>query len=118
MRGCLPQARLKGFAVQSPIKGKVFPFSVNMPEPRESFADDGQLARRFYLAGGRGSAVSAASPALNALYAEKFSLDEQITALKRRKAQMAADAYDDELEKLLLALARKSREIRQLERGS
>lgn len=81
-------------------------------------ADDGQLARRFYLAGGRGSAVSAASPALNALYAEKFSLDEQIGALKRRKAEMTADAYDDELEKLLLALARKSREIRELERGS
>jgi hypothetical protein len=31
---------------------------------------------------------------------------------------MTSDAYDNELEAILLQIARKSREIRQLERGS
>ena len=31
---------------------------------------------------------------------------------------MSADAYDNELERLLLALASKSKEIRDLEKGS
>lgn len=80
-------------------------------------ADEGQLAGRFFLTGG--SAGNAAStPRLNALYTERNALDEQLQSLKRRKSAMSADAYDAELERLLLSLALKSREIRQLERGS
>ena len=45
-------------------------------------------------------------------------LDDQIQALKKKKTTMTADAYDTELERLLLSLALKAREIRQLERGS
>jgi hypothetical protein len=52
------------------------------------------------------------------LYQERSALDEQIQDLKRRKSSMSADAYDNELEKLLLALANKSKEIRDLEKGS
>jgi hypothetical protein len=78
-------------------------------------SDDGQLARRFFLTGGATRVSSNAR--LNALYAERFALEEQIQALKKKKASMTADAYDAELERLLLALAEQSREIRQLERG-
>jgi hypothetical protein len=80
-------------------------------------ADGGELARRFFLTTGA-STKTGASSRLNALYRERFALDEQIQALKNRKATMTADAYDAELERLLLALAEKAREIKELERGS
>ena len=79
-------------------------------------ADAGQLAARFFLTGGGGGA--GASGRLAALYSERTTLDDRIQALKRKKASMSADAYDSELETILLELARKSREIRSLERGS
>ena len=82
-------------------------------------ADQGQLASRFFFASaGPAAAGSGTSPRLASLYAERTTLDEQIQDLKRRKPTMAADAYDTALERLLLSLALKSREIRQLERGS
>jgi len=83
-------------------------------------ADDGQLSRRFFLAtaGNGGARVAGASGKLNALYAERDTLDQQIEKLKTRKTSMTQDAYDQELERLLVALAEKTREIRQLERGS
>lgn len=83
-------------------------------------ADAGQLASRFFLSGG-GVAASggvAATGRLATLYGERTALDERIQALKRRKSSMTMDAYDNELETILLELARKSREIRTLERGS
>lgn len=79
-------------------------------------ADAGQLASRFFLTGGNGGAV--ASGRLASLYNERTALDERIQSLKNRKSSMTADAYDAELEVILLELARKSREIRTLERGS
>ena len=79
-------------------------------------ADQGSLAARFFLASD--AAATSDNPRLNTLYTERSTLDTQIQDLKRKKASMSADAYDTELENLLLSLARKSREIRQLERGS
>ncbi|HYC50074.1 MAG TPA: hypothetical protein VEB19_03095 [Gemmatimonadaceae bacterium] len=80
-------------------------------------ADEGMLAGRFFLSSG----ASGAGPAggrLATLYQERNVLDEQIQELKQRKSAMSADAYDAELERLLVALANKSKEIRDLERGS
>jgi hypothetical protein len=80
-------------------------------------ADEGQLARRFFLAAG--TATRAAPDArVAALYAERQSLDEQLQALKQRKRSMSQDAYERDLERVLLAIALKGREIRQAERGS
>ena len=87
-----------------------------LPTEASQIADAGQLAGRFFLSGGGSGA--AASGRLAALYGERTALDERIQALKRRKSGMTADAYDAELETILLELARKSREIRTLERGS
>jgi hypothetical protein len=50
-------------------------------------------------------------PALVALYGEKGGLEERIEELKQQKDGMAAELYLQELERLLLELARKSREI-------
>ena len=79
-------------------------------------ADAGQLAGRFFLTSGGGGAV--ASGRLATLYGERTALDDRIQALKKRKSAMSADSYDNELEGILLELARKAREIRALERGS
>lgn len=80
-------------------------------------ADEGQLAGRFFLAPGV-TVKAAGNTRLAALLAERAALDDSLQALRRRKESMSADAYDRELERLLLALAAKSEEIRKLERGS
>ena len=80
-------------------------------------ADQGMLAGRFFLSSGAAGA-GPASGRLADLYRERNALDEQIQALKARKGSMASAAYEAELEKLLIALAQKSREIRDLEKGA
>ena len=80
-------------------------------------ADRGQLAGRFFLSNGAAGAGPAGGK-LATLYGERNALDEQIQALRAKKATMAATAYEAELERLLVALAEKAREIRQLEKGS
>jgi hypothetical protein len=79
-------------------------------------ADESRLAGRFFLTAGAMNA--AATGRLAALYQERSVLDDQFQALKGKKASMTAEAFDNELEVILLQIARKSREIRQLERGS
>ena len=79
-------------------------------------ADESRLANRFFLTAG--AANAAATGRLATLYQERSVLDDQIEALKAKKSSMTSDAYDNELETILLQLARKSSEIRQLERGS
>jgi hypothetical protein len=93
------------------------------PDPRVVPGQgDGALARRMFLGGATyasgGSAASKTAPSdprVAGLYKERFALEEQIEALKRRKTTLGADVYDDALEKLLVGLALKSREIRQVE---
>jgi hypothetical protein len=80
-------------------------------------ADESGVARLFFLAPGARQREGA-NARLNALYAERFALDEQIQALKKRKDSMAVEAYETELERLVLLLAQKAREIRELEKGS
>jgi hypothetical protein len=75
---------------------------------------DGMLARRFFVDGGA-ARLASNDPRLGALYTERFAIEEQLETLRARKASMVADAYDVELEKVLVALARKSREIRLIE---
>ena len=75
---------------------------------------DGVLARRFFLDAGAAS-LAGNDPRLGPLYAERFAIEERLDALRAGKASMGAEAYDDELEKVLVALARKAREIRLIE---
>jgi hypothetical protein len=80
-------------------------------------AGDGVRARRVFLAPDPARAARAATddPALLALYAERDSLEMAVTGLRARKNSMEAAAYEAELERMLLALARTNREIRERE---
>jgi hypothetical protein len=75
----------------------------------------GALARRFFLDGAFVSRAGANDPQLAALYKEKFAIEDQIEQLRKRKASMTSDAYDDALENLFVQLARKAKSIREIE---
>lgn len=59
-----------------------------------------------------GGAAASTNPKVVALVAERAALESQVATLRGRKASMQAAAYDDALEKLLVAIAEKSVEIR------
>ena len=80
---------------------------------------DGKLADAMFLESPRARAVvfaSVADPALRALLEQRQALEDQINALKGRKASMDAAAYEQELEKLVTDLALKTRAIQQLDK--
>ena len=78
---------------------------------------DGLLARTFYVGGSATEAAAQAAagddPALQKLLQERARLEEQIAALRTRKDEMEAAAYELELEGLLVELALASRSIRE-----
>ncbi|HKW08735.1 MAG TPA: hypothetical protein VJO33_00060 [Gemmatimonadaceae bacterium] len=77
---------------------------------------DGALARRLFLGGSVYASMAGANdPRLAALYKERFTLEGRIEELKKRKATLSADAYDDALEDLLVELATKAKAIRAIE---
>ena len=69
---------------------------------------DSMLAARTVYA----AAVSSGDPRVVALVAERKALEEELEKLRARKAGMPAAEYDLELERLLVAIAEKSAEIR------
>ena len=80
---------------------------------------DGKLADTMFLESPRARAAvfaSVAEPALRALLEQRQTLEDQINALKARKAGMDAAAYEQELEKLVTDLALKTRAIQQIDR--
>ncbi len=80
---------------------------------------DGALARMVFLTsigGVRGD--EAATPELRALHEEKAAIEARIAELRRVKAQMSQERYENELEELLVELALKNREIREAGGGS
>jgi hypothetical protein len=79
---------------------------------------DGALSRTVFLSGPgeRAGPPPDADPALRALYEERRALEAQIAALKASRDGMPPAHYQQELERLLLELARKSREIREKEK--
>ena len=84
-------------------------------EPGDS---DGALAARLTLAPATATAtVAAETPELERLRAERARLETALAALRARKDSMEAAAYERELERLLLEVARTGRAIRELEGG-
>ena len=75
---------------------------------------EGLLARRFFL-DSPGTRAGVSDARLGALYKEKFTVEDQIDQLRIKKSTMSADAYDDALEPLFVQLARKAKEIRDIE---
>ena len=74
---------------------------------------DGASARRFVFGARTGTAVAAGSGGDPTLVKRKEQLEAQVDALRRRKESMAADAYERELERLLLDLARVNQSLRE-----
>ena len=69
---------------------------------------DSTLAMRVAF----GGAGATSNPRVAALVAERQELEADVAALRGKKASMSADAYDKELERLLLAIAEKTQAIR------
>jgi hypothetical protein len=72
----------------------------------------GNGAEAFVL---RSARTNAADPAVQRLVAERTAIEQRIAAHKTKKAGMAVDQYEAELEKLLLQLATVERQIRAAE---
>src|SRR5690606_35142177 len=72
-------------------------------------SSDGAFSAAFYLGAGRAVAAGApppdASPQLQALYATKTKLEQQIAELRAKKAGMSESEYQKQLEALLVELA-------------
>jgi hypothetical protein len=81
------------------------------PNPRVG-EGDGLAARTFYLAGRIAAGVAARDPRLAALLQEKADIEAAIETLRRAKATMDSTAYETQLEKLLVDLALKTKQIR------
>jgi hypothetical protein len=85
---------------------------------------EGWLARGFWLGSAEGAAVasgevpdSITDPVLLRLYEERAGLERRIAELRALRGQMEESRYERELEELLVAMALKSREIREREGG-
>jgi hypothetical protein len=79
---------------------------------------DAHLAAALFLGIGRAEgvlAVDLSDPAIKALSDEKDALDQQIAALRQKKATMDEAQYEAQLEKLLTDLALKTKAIRDLQ---
>ncbi|MDA1080706.1 MAG: hypothetical protein O2973_03360 [Gemmatimonadetes bacterium] len=73
----------------------------------------GMLARRYFFDARAAAAVG--DVRLSALYREKFAIEEEVEGLRTKKQAMDKAAYEADLERVLVALSLKSREIRQAE---
>jgi hypothetical protein len=72
---------------------------------------EGAGAERFVIARFGAAAVASSDPAVNALYAQRTNLENELNAVKGRKQDLPADAYYDELETVLVKLATLQRQI-------
>ena len=75
-------------------------------------AGDGVVARRFIVGARTGNAVAVGNGADRALVMRKEQLEAQVDSLRRRKETMTAEAYERELERLLVDLARVNQTLR------
>ena len=74
--------------------------------------DDGQLAASLYFGAGVVRPPAADNPALGPLVARRDALEAEVAALRERKDMLPEAEYARELERLLVELARVSRELR------
>ncbi len=106
---------LEAFAFAEIETKRLYENDSRMLTEHAQMADASGVARQFFLT--PGAMRSTAGSRLTALYSDRFALDSQIQVLRKKKATMSDDAYLAELERLLVPLAQKAREIRQLETG-
>ncbi len=79
---------------------------------------EGQLASAVFLGGGQGRSalvVDTSDPEMKALADQRDAIDRDVAALRTKKSTMDQATYDADMEKLLTALALKTKEIRDLQ---
>jgi hypothetical protein len=81
-------------------------------EPLNAGTDDGGLARRTYLDQPAASAATGAATPGSTPIERRTRLEAALEALKARKTTMPAEEYQAQLEKILVELARISRQLR------
>lgn len=84
------------------------------PDPTPD-GEEGKAAALLSLGSEAATDPLPADPKLRALYEERRELERRVDALKLMKGAMPPDRYASELERLLLELAEKTRQIRELE---
>ncbi len=79
---------------------------------------DGSLARTVFLSAGagRGSPGDDGDPALRALVAQRDAAEAKVAALTAAKSEIEPERYAQDLERLLIELARVSRALRERQR--
>ncbi|MEO5798383.1 MAG: C13 family peptidase [Gemmatimonadales bacterium] len=82
-------------------------------DPAAATTGDGAFARQVSFGPPRGSS----DPRVAALAAERQRIENDVAALRGRKSSTDSLSYERELERLLLLLAEKTRELRALERS-
>jgi hypothetical protein len=87
--------------------GKVYTSS-NRMQTEHALVSDSLLAARVAF----GKTAASANPRITALIAERQALESEVASLRSKKASMNVEAYEAELERLLLALAEKTQAIR------
>ena len=88
------------------------------PDPVGADSADGMVARTMFFSNGVGRRADMAfpdDPELQALYQERAALEARVDELRRIRGGTDPEQYERELETLLVELALKSREIRELE---
>jgi hypothetical protein len=81
------------------------------PDPR-AVDGDGMVARTFFITGRVAAGAAAKDPRIAALLQEKADIETAIELLRRAKATMDSTAYENQLEKLLVDLALKTKAIK------
>jgi len=86
------------------------------PDPLVS-STDGALARTMFITAGAGTAIAGLpdDPELRALYEERLAIQEQIEGLQATRGGTDEARYQAQMETLLVEMALKSREIREME---
>lgn len=82
-------------------------------DPAATEGAGGVLARQVAF----GGQPISTTPRVVALMAERRELEAQVTALRGRRATMSEEAYERELERLLVLIAEKTQAIRAIEEG-
>lgn len=79
---------------------------------------DGALARTLFMESAAGSSDAGAitDPALKVLHEERRAIEDRIAALRAAREQTDPARYAEDMEKLLIELAKKTREIREREK--
>jgi len=81
-------------------------------------SEDGATAAQIFLEPATSRVADvAADPELAALYETRRDLEGAVAALRARRSQMSEEEYEQELERILLDLARTNRQIREREGG-